>query len=357
MNPKIIFLAFLLILPVFLFGNTVIAKERAPSNGLYIIGPDISPDSTEHLFLYYSPDGGHTLEVRNRLDWIEFRNIAADYADSIVYVQNTTTTYHSENMGLVFTPRGDGESRANIRAGTFRGYVLTGGGLLSYNYCLSWHRPTVVGWFGDWGGEAELGIIYNIGYILNTDGILFYSENQFDTLEPVYDFSENVRIFRGVQAGELYAEKADTIFYSTDHGNSFTYVGRIPPATEFHKHEIIAGNTTGELFAATYFRNWIEREYVYKGGHLEIWHSTDYGTTWDIVRSYHASVHENVQNVDNPELYQRTGNTIVTSNHTFLFDINGKLVSKGVSYDLSKLKQGLFVLTDGRNSSKIINVK
>ncbi|MFP4460559.1 MAG: hypothetical protein ACLFSQ_13345, partial [Candidatus Zixiibacteriota bacterium] len=69
---KLIFLAILMFVPIAINANTVIAKERAPSNGLYIIGPDISPDSTGHLFLYYSPDGGHTLEVRNTLDWIEF---------------------------------------------------------------------------------------------------------------------------------------------------------------------------------------------------------------------------------------------------------------------------------------------
>lgn len=359
MKQKIIIALILILIPLTMLGNTVIAKERALSNGLYIIGPDISPDSTEHLFLYYSPDGGHTLEVRNRLDWIDFRDFAVDFADDSLYMLENTRLFVSEDCGRTFFFRSMDFGGLNIRSGTRRAMCITSGGLTSFDFAGSWIIPDGHGWFGTARTfAAEIGVEFGIGYIPNDDGILFFTDCHFDTLNPIYDFSTPVHIFRGVQAGELYAEKADSIFYSVNHGNSFEYVGIRPPATEYSKHEIIAGNTTGELFAATYYRNWIEGEYIYKGGHLEIWHSLDHGETWDLVRSHHAAVHEARIYEENQELfYRRYGDQIVTNGTTYLFDINGKLLAKGVHYDLSNLRQGLFVLTNGEKSNKIINIK
>ena len=85
---KILFL--LLILAICSFANRIIAKDSTPG-GIYIVGPDVSPDSTDLTLLYYSPDAGSTLVIRDTLDWLYFplNGSAADVTDGIVYLATT----------------------------------------------------------------------------------------------------------------------------------------------------------------------------------------------------------------------------------------------------------------------------
>ena len=81
-NTLLILLAFISLT----FANRIVAKGWSPGE-LFIVGPDVSPDSSEHTFLYYSPDGGNTLEIRDTLDWgFDFK--FAFLLTNIFHVQN-----------------------------------------------------------------------------------------------------------------------------------------------------------------------------------------------------------------------------------------------------------------------------
>jgi len=79
--------------PLF-FANYVIARDFTPG-GIYIVGLDVSPDSTDLTLLYYSPDAGPThqhLAVRDTSDWAGLGGIgeiAVDKTTNVVYLSRT----------------------------------------------------------------------------------------------------------------------------------------------------------------------------------------------------------------------------------------------------------------------------
>ena len=94
MPNKIKIICLVLCLVAIVFANRIIAKDSSPG-GIYIIGPDVSPDSASYDLLYYSQDAGTTLVIRDTLlfpgmppipDVLDYNGIAADCSVGIVYV-------------------------------------------------------------------------------------------------------------------------------------------------------------------------------------------------------------------------------------------------------------------------------
>jgi len=151
-----------------LMGNSFV--DNGPNPGeLYIIGPDISPDSSEYTFLYYSPDSGRTLIVKDTLS--EVLSIAADESSAVVYLADFSRTYCSFDFGETFEEIYPHEGI--LYSGVTTGELCHGfGGRWIFGFGDSVYVGGFWGWPGPVNGEADVGVKGEMCIFLRTTGQL-----------------------------------------------------------------------------------------------------------------------------------------------------------------------------------------
>ncbi len=257
----------------------IIAKDSTPG-GIYIIGPDVSPDSTDLTLLYYSPDAGTTLIIRDTLDWIEPMGIAADCSLGIVYMSNVYYfygVYFSSDSGRTWEHRGDYGSAELYNCDT-TGALIVGYPFFSFDYGFTVRYGERIGipTMADrepysLGGGLLAGEVYYV----SVTGKLFYSWCYADTFEQI-DSTGRITITAGNLPGELWAINGSTLMFSEDHGTTFTDICTIPiPFGAF-----IRGKEPGELFMCHIEYNEIPMEGIF-GGTIRICHTDNYGENFN----------------------------------------------------------------------------
>jgi len=270
--------AMILVLAVLLAGSCFaefrIAKDRTPG-GLYVVGPDISPDSSEGQFLYYSPDSGMTLVVK---DSSGYSGIGADYVLGNIYKEVFETIYHSDDYGAswsscmhgagLFTGAQSGEFYA------FNGYCF--GRALEFGdsfYCVTTWDGFNTGCLGWQPGELFL--------LDQIWGFLYYSSDTMLSTSEVYSFGyHGCDLITSGRSGEIYGLSSDSIYYSADYGSTFvgTNTFSLEPE-ESSLMEIVGGGFSGELYGV-YVDYHVDEYYEQHGGNIRICYSRNYGATF-----------------------------------------------------------------------------
>ncbi len=269
---KIFFL--LLILVALSWANRIIAKDSTPG-GIYIVGPDVSPDSTDLTLLYYSPDAGTTLVLKDTLNWGAVKGIAADLIDGIVYIARrdfvSDGLWISLDSGKTWENRGD-YYRSVPYSGNTAGEILIGSWIFSTDFGFSatigerlgLPLPCDVYWRG---GGTEPGESYIIDY----NGILYKGWDYADTFIMI-DTIGLINITVGTQPGELWAISSTNLLFSSNHGSTFVEVSSLPILfTDF-----IRGENWGSLFICHTHYNEIPMEGIF-GGTIIICYTDNYG--------------------------------------------------------------------------------
>jgi len=281
------FLIFLLLAGV-AFANRIIAKDSTP-RGIYIVGPDVSPDSTDLTLLYYSPDAGSTLVIRDTLDWVFFPldGIATDVTDEIVYLVRTGPAddgmWVSNDGGYTWIHH-SGYPQSIPYSGNIAGEILMGIGVFSTDYGVSafagegrgLHLTSSIVTFG---GGTEPGE----SYFFEANGYIWRGWNYADTF-AIMDSIQPLYITAGSLPGELwgYHPLNDSLYYSANHGSTFTELTPAPilPDGEYYNEwGFIRGNLSGFLFVAKSDYNWHEFEGI-RGGNLTICYTTNFADTF-----------------------------------------------------------------------------
>ena len=255
-----------------------LAKDRTPG-GLYVVGPDISPDSLEGQFLYYSPDAGTTLVIKDSSDY--YSAISADYSLGNVYKVTFERLYHSNDYGetwllriteafpLLLTGYEAGELYGFTFDGLVRSddfgvttYVITPSAGEFNKGCLGWH-------------SGEIFLLNNIY------GQLYYSNDTLSTRYEVYNFGyHGCDLITSGRTGEIYGLSTDSIYYSADYGSTFvgTNTFSLEPE-ESSLMEIVGGGFSGELYGV-FVDYYVDEHYEQHGGSIRICYSRDYGATF-----------------------------------------------------------------------------
>ena len=254
----------------------------------YIIGPDVSPDSTDSYFLYYSPDAGTTLISRTTL-WNDVTCIATDPTPGIIYAARFDDfhgpgIYFSSDSGRTWENRGDYYAYC-LFSGSTVGEVIFSPSKISLDFGYTLRYGALVGveegdfelWRLSICGGTLPGEIY---YISNSFNLL-YSWCYADTYIDVNDFVGYITA--GVFSGELWAYSpiTDSLYYSADHGSTLTNLTPVP-ISEPESYELydawdfVRGyNKPGSLFL-------VRTKYYYflEGGEITICHTENFGDTF-----------------------------------------------------------------------------
>ena len=348
MSHKIEIILFIMFVVSFCFANRIIAKDSTPG-GIYIIGPDVSPDSTDLTLLYYSPDAGTTLIIRDTFYFFA-EGIAVDRVDSVLYLL-TNAINISYDYGKSWELRDYCERRVPY-AGNIPGEVLLGAFSFSHDFCETSVLGEMIGIDGPancYAGSGQPGE----SYFVSMSGNLFYSWCYADTFIMTNNVGgANVTV--GNLQGELWMRKRDSLFFSENYGSTFVYGGIIPipfshTIGECSDFDFIRGDTSGSLFICNTHINNVPMIGIF-GGYIKICYTNDYGVTFNCVEHGWYDSTSSIENV--PKLPKTNSillfpnpftNFIETNVPVVIYDISGKEVARGQGkLDLSKLSPGLY---------------
>ena len=315
----------IILLIMFVVSLLFAAADRGALPGeLWIVGPDISLDSTFWWYLYYSSDAGTTL---TRIESIAFSlyydsldipsDVASDrYVPGVVYLDygrhvlmstDYGTTWEWKNTGLPY-----GAGVGGVCAGAEPGEV-------------SAYRPGCVSFdFGDtWelmGGPEGTptwccGVLPGERYAVVAD-MLHRSTDYGATWEMVNDSTDFLFLGCGYSPGEIYGvwNGGNPIFCSNNNGSSF-YVRNSPDVG----HSIFGGWNSEEFFIVS-VHEYLDPIYGLPigGGIILINYSNDFGITfrrgyhWDGRSRWESIVYDNIDELNSDN----------TSNNSFTITPN-----------------------------------
>jgi hypothetical protein len=261
---------------------------RGPDNGeIYFLGPTHTGTG-----LYYSTNFGETITCVDSVNFIT--SIAADKTPGVVYsVTMPVNLYYSNNYGnansWIFRT---GEFDDNIRSGVSEGYIFSGCVLHSEDYGLNFSYHSLNGFFGNPKNNAIDNVDDNIGYVMVwkinvADTIyLFRSYDKFENVNIIQKFNFPngmlTSLSRGSNGGELllYYKLSNILNMSYDYGENFTVVDKFN-FKNYYSFDIIGGRQTGEIYILYNFVN-----LMWLNAHTYIFHSIDYGNTFDVFHPF-----------------------------------------------------------------------
>jgi len=264
-----------------------ITKDRTPG-GLYIVGPDISPDSLEGIFIYYSPDAGTTLIVKDTPDspfWAP-SGIVADYSTGNIYKIYRENMWHSADScetwigrisysyvgELLLSGFEPGEVYANNRGNLVRSIDF--GAIYDSISVGSDYNAGCLGW-----NSGEIFVM------LRSNGSIYHSTDTLTSKSLIHNFGYNcICIRKGCLVGGLYVLSNDSIFYSADYGSTFVGRNTFPLDTSSIEgppvfYDIVGGNFPGQIFGYS-FDNYDDYFEDIGGGWIQICLSQDFGATF-----------------------------------------------------------------------------
>jgi hypothetical protein len=348
-----------------------LARDSLPGS-IYFVGPDVSADSLNQTYLYYSPDTGQTLHIRRTYDGdyaMHNIEVAADLQSGTVYFTDSESweMFISRNFGTTWTT--GGREAVRVASGSFISELA----ITVRQWSTDFGETFVLGACSGWPGGSYYYSTANqpgMCWGLNADGNIYTTTDYgdtFDTLAPAPDYGP---IRRGHEDNEAFIVGMDyidyeTIYYSFDacttfeEGVSFelpgvsrTVDGMTAVDRGWQQQEILA------LHFDFYFSGYPP---ILSGGNIRIFISTTAGETWRLV-AYHSSDEESIHENPSNDILSRnkieiTGSYISSNEEIYLFNIQGKLIKSGQRISRSVLENGLYIAKTKSDSKKIINIK
>ena len=268
----------------------IVAKDNT-IEGLYIVGPDVSLDSTGYRLLYYSPDSGKTIEVRDTFgygDDVCCNGIAADDSFEVLYRNTDCCLNVSFDGGRNWEDTG--EDYGSVRSGLFTGEVSTN--------CCNWSIDfgftftlTIPPDYPSGTFNSDIGWNRGERFVITASstspGILYRFFDYGAAYEMIDSFDHGCSIFRCGGIGEMIVRLEDTLFISLDDCTTFVLYTVLPGCffRTNYTFEYEHGSSPGAIYAVGVHYNIVPMVGIF-GGKIEIWHSTDYGDTWRMIATH-----------------------------------------------------------------------
>ena len=355
---------FVLLSFTFSFANRVIAKDSTPG-GIYIVGPDVSPDSTGYssdlLFLYYSPDSGKTLEIRDTIGRYEhIYSIAADDSFDVLYADWDLFLRVSWDGGRNWTETGY-PCYSEVFSGVYPGELMVSVVDWSTDFGTTFRRvdfPGEISWRAEanatigWERGESFVLIYTDAAHINEPGDIFKLTNYGDSCWKVSSLGHVGEIFNGGAPPEMYLYAYDTIYLSLDSYESLELMGITPVVF----NEVIGGKSPCELYGYRY--GYYIEPMEGRCGWIEIWHSSDCGRSWCVI-ARHDSCGSMIRDETEKEdfNYEIKGGYVKSSEYLYLLDLSGRVCGEGKDIGLIDKESGIYFLSNGRMMKKILWLK
>jgi PKD repeat protein len=257
---------------------------------IYFIGPT----ATTEEGLYHSTNFGENAVCVDSLlhtNW-DLMSITADLTPGVIYgcsmPENLYISYNYGQHGSWIFRTAEGSYK--IDSGRNEGEIFKGVSMRSNNYGLNFITNLCQGLFG-FPLIMEIDNQDSIAYaVVNQWGIpdtlwLLVSYNNYENLEiqNVFNINEDpfFDISRGTENGELYnfAGSPKSIFYSNDYGLNWQYINEFNYGLDYT--DLVGGRQEGEVYLlATYISGLSIDKHIY------IFHSTDYGHTFEVFHPF-----------------------------------------------------------------------
>jgi hypothetical protein len=261
---------------------------------LYMVGP------TPHMWgcpvFYYSSDGGETLEARDSCQFLQYGLLLPDSAANTLYNMGSLLTtdggfhWHAVNdsvTGMIYT--------SGICAGEIyrhAGYPILNQIERSTDYGQN-YTPCATQGITDGSGICDLGLGSAPGevYAVTSHDDLFYSGNygeHFNFLVNLYHswgIPGESNVINGIIPGEIYIfldSAVKHIWRIYNYGAQMQVVGSFPLGYSWYSSPAPTDNP-GELYFTALYTEMLA------GGLLRIYHTTNYGQSWDYIE--HDLIH------------------------------------------------------------------
>jgi hypothetical protein len=353
-----------------------LARDSLPGS-IYFVGPDVSPDSLNETYLYYSPDTGKTLHIRRTYDGdYAMHNIAvtADASSGILYLTDDShygDLYFSNNFGETWVPRDFDAYSAS--SGCTTGQVAASSGHWSEDYGVSFSVGSGIGLPPSTRYYFSIGNLPGMLWAVCSDRNIYvttdYSDT-FDTLAPAPDYgpirrghADNEAFIFSLESGPGDFER---IYFSENACTSFTDICEIElPDVDnpFYSHTAFErGWQQGQLLALYFDFYRISPPYAdWEGGEIRIFISNDAGETWRLV-SHHASNGDAIHDVPHIETKEIdkinvTETELSSESRIYLYDIRGRLIASGQTIYKNNLNNGFYIAKTKTDVKKILIFK
>jgi hypothetical protein len=266
---------------------------RGPDVGeIYFVGPTSTGEG-----IYHSTDFGETAVCVDSIS--EVISICADKTPGCLYrIRIPDALYLSNNYGYhgSWVYKNNGITH-DINSGLKDGWIFDNIEAYSNDYGSHFYENLLNGFFGSLI-DSELGNRDSVGYAIVYkysvyDSLyLLATYNNFENLEIKHKLNlsqtTNIVLSRGYEYGELYLYKTSAfeeekeLLYSNDYGVSWDLINEFNcpnlPITS-----IVGGRQPGELYMVVPYI-----QLGYEIAHIYIYHSLDYGETFNV---YHPFSH------------------------------------------------------------------
>ena len=284
MEKRIMMIVFLIILVINAFADYRIT--RGPDVGeIYFIGPTATGEG-----IYHSTDFGETATCMDSVNQVE--SISADLTSGGLYkIQMPDALFYSDSYGhedsWIFRTA---EGSHTIYGGRSEGEIFKGVSMRSIDYGFNFSNNQCLGLFGfpiipEIDNQEECGYTIVNQYGISDTLWLLITYDNFETLEiqnvfnyyefPISDLS------RGTEYGELYnfVDSPCKISHSIDYGLSWEYINEFNSGLDYT--DFVGGRQAGEVYILVTYT-----ALMHTIDHSYIFHSTDYGRTFDVFHTF-----------------------------------------------------------------------
>jgi len=265
---------------------------RGPDIGeIYFIGPTVTGEG-----IYHSTDFGETATCMDST--VDAWSICADLTPGNLYYFDTPEClYYSNNYGQqgswVFRSNG---MHIGSNSGRNEGEIYDSFSKHSEDYGISFTTHTANGFFGNRKG-VEIDNQVSVGYVTTfissiPDSIyLLITYDNFENLQIQkvlnYNQQNGFGITRGVLDGETFIiDSYFKLFYSTDYCYTWLIKNEFN-IEDFTTFGATGGRQEGEFYMMLNFERWMGAV-----KHTYIFHSTDYGITFDVYHPFYIGWEE-----------------------------------------------------------------
>ncbi len=241
--------------------------------------------------IYHSTDFGETAICVDSIIAGDVISIVADKTPGVLYyVTSLESFYISYDYGQqgtwVFQNSG---VTYGLSSGRNEGEIYSSFYMESEDFGENFYYHNCNGFYGGNKGSA-IDNMNNVGYAFAYDpyvsGLInvFFSDDDFENMETInsFNFMSGELIFasRGTNFGELYLlnRTRNELYYSNDFAEYFHLNEHY---NFYNNYALTGGRQNGELYIVMYFINM-----MWLNAHTYIFHSTDYGVTFEVFHPF-----------------------------------------------------------------------
>jgi len=309
----------LLILIVFFVSNLIADYRitRGPAIGeIYFLGPTVTdPDES----IYHSTDFGETATCVDSIS--DVMSICADKTPGVLYYNSYDNLFYSNNYGnygsWVFRKS---DVSTKINSGVDSGFIYCGIFKHSENSGIDFFTHECIGFVGN-VTTTEIDNQNQVAYAnihisgINDSIFLYITYDNYNELQLKNSFNIQDNpigyIRRGTNSGELFtiAGTPRLIKYSDDYGESWEIMNRLNYGGNYI--DFVGGRQEGEIYILSVF------DYnLHSIAHIYIYHSTDYGKTFEAFHPFAKGEEPLVANFSTAETDSIAPLTVQFSNYS-----------------------------------------